>query len=704
MNKLKKIGTYLLCFAFCLSLVSGTVVVAASPAKQLEKGISLFNENKDTKAMDYFIDVLVNGNADQVAQANRYIEKIHNRMGGIQTPVEVDVNFQEGEVKSIEDMPQTVVQQAQEQAQQEAQALRAAQEEAAQTVAAKQQEALAAVEAQQQALTDRIEAERLAAEKQAQAARDAAAAQAQEVLTESVVAPVETAVGQTVADAQQTAANTQQAAQQTVAGVQQTAANAQQAAQQTVAAGQETLAKDWETASTALNEQQVEMSAVAATLGDGKTAQEDFEAVADQTTAQLNAAHEDMTAKTNGQSLYADLTSPEAIEARELYTAQKIASMRDAAIKRLTDAKGVQLYMRDDKPDALDVDPEVIFDKNAFRTDAQPLLNDIYELLALTQGSAYVILPPGSYTDDVSLSGIRQAMALNSYLVNRGISQGKLHYNMGLVDEEPPARFANLHGLGLVFDYDAKLPTVMEKNANNETAPLLSMAIVPLCHAIDRSLGEAFAIDFSVLETVNPLDNWLLQVVQHGTDGKYYIVRQLEGFAPVYHQILFNGRKGIIGPELPCGKYTLVLTGTDLKGNKQTLRRRVIVKCADAANTCDGSCATKKVEAVKTVAAETTELDYKNPRLWNKPGRKMMKVRAAAPAAVADSTSTKTVAKTVSTTTIIEEDDGTDEIAAMQAAPSPAATQTPSADYSYGASATVPTNNPYDMPYEEYND
>ena len=136
--------------------------------------------------------------------------------------------------------------------------------------------------------------------------------------------------------------------------------------------------------------------------------------------------------------------------------------------------------MRDGKPDALDIDPEVLFDRNKFKTSSFSVLDDVYALLALTQGAAYVILPPGSYTDDVTLSGIRQAMALNSYLINRGISQGKLHYNMGLADQEPPARFANLNGVSIVFDYESKLPANMEKNEKNIKAPLLSMAVVPL--------------------------------------------------------------------------------------------------------------------------------------------------------------------------------------------------------------------------------
>ena len=124
-----------------------------------------------------------------------------------------------------------------------------------------------------------------------------------------------------------------------------------------------------------------------------------------------------------------------------------------------------------------------------------------------------------------------------------------------------------------------------------------------------------------MLETVNPLDNWVLQVILHGRDGKYYIVRQLEGFSPVYHQILWNGRKGIIGPELPCGKYTLVLTATDLQGNKQTERHRVVVKCAK--DTPVGSCQMGSCAAKQQTTSTVTTLNYKSARLWKKPGRVM---------------------------------------------------------------------------------
>lgn len=648
MTKNNKIWKGLVVFLFGLVVVSGTVVVAATPAKQLAKGISLYNDNKDDKALDYFIDVLVNGNSEEVAQANKYISLIHNRMGGIQTPVEVDVNFKEGEVKSLDEVVSDEVEQAQQAARDQAAKIQ-------NDVASAQQDAADAIAAEKQALTDRIENEKAAAQEQLDAA--------------------------------------QLSLQDDWKLQQQALQNDLDAKQQALQDGIETQRQQALDTVRPVVDEALGDSAVAATLGEDallSQAQADEQALADLSNAEIQATRDNMLTTVNG-SAFTDLTSPQAIEARELYTSQKIASMTDAAMKKIADTPGVNLYMRDNRPDAIEIDPEVIFDKTTFRSDAQPLLNSIYELLALTQGSAYVILPPGSYTDDVTLPGIRQAMGLNSYLINRGISQGKLHYNMGLVDEEPPARFANLHGLSIVFDYDSKLPTVMEKNEKDEKAPLLSMAIVPLCHAIDRSLGEAFAIDFSVLETVNPLDNWVLQIVQHGHDGKFYIVRQLEGFSPVYHQILFNGRKGVIGPELPCGKYTLVLTGTDLKGNKQTLRRRVIVKCADTKNSCDGSCSTK---AVSTQTEQA--LNYKAARLWKKPGRKMgqpvTEQAVQTSSATSTDTSTSTYTKTVNTTTIIQEDDGSEPASA----PAPAPTSSyPTPD------EVLPMNNPYDMPYED---
>lgn len=621
---------------------SAVTLCAASAEKQLAQGIKLYNQNKPNEALDHFIDVMVNGTSEQVAEANKYVNLIHNNMGGIQTPVEVDVNFKEGAVRDLNDdmqaitaQPQQAVQQAQAQVQ-----------EAVDTTAQNAQAELDALTAQQMALTQQIEANRLAAQQQAQQQMEQAQQQVQQL--------------------QQAAYNTQQ-----------NAALLQEAA----------------------TEQAAVNTAVAGLLP--VTAAADEEAIEDQTQEELAAAprSQDMMTTVGDSATFADLTSPDAVRARNLYTEQKLDSMLLAAIDKIKAEPGVHLYMRDGWPDAIDIDDGVLFNKTEFRPEATPLLNNIYELLALTQGAQYVILPAGSYTDDVTLAGMREAAALNSYLVKRGISQGKLSYNMGLVEKEAPAQFANLKGLSVVFDYSGKFPTRLEQNENDETNPLLSMAIVPQCHAIDRSLGEAYAIDFSVLETTQGIDNWVLQVVQHGRDGNYYIVRQLEGFAPVYHQILWNGRKGIIGPELPCGKYTIVLTATDLQGNKQTLRRRVVVKCAgdSSSDSIAASCGVKAPEKTEKPA----KLDYKSARLWKKPARVMGGTKPAADKAaetVAVATDNQksaesasyTVTKTV--TNIVTED---------TSAPASTATTTVSASDAYYGD--MPANNPYDMPYEEIN-
>ena len=635
---MNKFWSYLVVSLFCLSLTSGSVVFAANPAKQLAKGISLYEQNKDSEAMDYFIDVMVSGNKEQVAEANKYVGLIHDRIGGIQTPVEVNVNFKEGEVKSLNDTTSEAVRAAQEEAEAAAQEAaakaQAAKEEAAAKAAAQADDALAEVEAQQQALNDRIMAERRAAQEKAAQMREDAA--------------------------QKAAALNEAAAQAAVTGA---TVPAVQTEGDVVVISEE-------------SEPEAETEPAPAP------------AVVQTPVVQEEPRRESVLSTTSepATSTFADLTSPEAVQAREIYTSQKLDSMTSAAVEKITAAKGVHLYFRDNLPDALDIDADVLFDGGKFRPEALPLLNSIYELLALTQGASYTILPPGSYTDDVTLSGIRQAMAFNSYFINRGISQGKLHYNLGLVDQEPPARFANLSGLSIVFDFKEKLPTRMEKNEGNEKAPLLSMAIVPQCHAIDRALGEAYAIDFSVLETVNPIDNWVLQVVQHGRDGNFYVVRQLEGFTPVYHQILWNGRKGIIGPELPCGKYTLVLTATDLKGQKQTLRRRVIVKCSEQKTSActTGTCGAKTAASSDNLCPKC---NYKTARLWVKPGRTM------GAAAVTNETQPAAVPEQPAQPAETQTPD------AM--ASDPLGTDLPSAADA-SAPADLPVNNPYDMPYEQY--
>lgn len=663
MSKIKRPLLYVLVLVGGLLFVGDIARAATSAEKSLEKGIEAYRKNDTDKAMDYFVDVLMNGTAAQQARANNYIDAIHNKIGGIETPVEVDLTFP--------DQPtQTVVDPVTNMANYGTERLNTLATEGEQAI----QESAEALNQVPQTLTEQIEARQLAGyaldENGQPTALDESIAPVQNAQPVQTVAPVQ--MGTPVQDT--TAAQTQEYLIPT----------------------QQELDE--------LNDPLAPREHFMTTTSDAPVVYtEQTTPVAAAPAPYVQAAPVQTTSST-----FADLTSDEAIRARNLYTAQKLQSMTDEVVEALKNTPGVHLYMRDDgRPDAIDIDKDKLFNGNYFRADSLDTLNYVYELLALTQGASYTILPAGSYTDDVTLAGIRQAMALKSYLVKRGISQGKLSYNMGLVDEEVPAKFSNLQGLSVVFDYDAKLPTRLIDNEEKSTDPLLSMAIVPPCRAIDRALGEAFAIDFSVLETVTPLDNWMLQVILHGRDGKYYVVRQLEGFSPVYHQILWNGRKGIIGPELPCGKYTIVLTGVDLKGQKQVLRRRVIVKCVEEKPTT-GSCQEGKCPVVagtsstKTMA-KSTVLNYKSSRLWKKPGRIMRDGTVEETAVVnedhsaevtasaeehgsAQSTEDSTYTHTKTVRTIVTTDN------------TPA--ETVSSSYTSDVSNSVVTN-PYEMPYEE---
>ena len=83
-------------------------------------------------------------------------------------------------------------------------------------------------------------------------------------------------------------------------------------------------------------------------------------------------------------SVFADLTSPQAVEARNKYTTQKLQSMTDSVIANLGANKGMHLYLRSDgRPDALDIDDNVLFYQNSFRSDALTDLNNIYQLLGM---------------------------------------------------------------------------------------------------------------------------------------------------------------------------------------------------------------------------------------------------------------------------------------------------------------------------------
>lgn len=292
----------------------------------------------------------------------------------------------------------------------------------------------------------------------------------------------------------------------------------------------------------------------------------------------------------------------------------EIASMSSSIIARLQKINGVNVYLRGGLIDAIDIDSDVIFknDKITFNPDSKTVLDDVYALMILSGTPSFVLLPPGSYTDEVSIQGVRQAVALNSYLINMGVSSAKLNFNMGLTTDQPPAKFSNLEGISIVFDYTAK-PNLKLKLGEKNVPPVVSLGMYPF-ESITPEDNQGMLVDFSVIEASSSISNWKLQIVQHAKDGKYYVVRQISGKDPVYKQIFWNGRKQYFGQILPLGRYTLILKAEDSQGREKIVRRKVELLGKESKDAA--------VKQAKPKAAVKEKiLDYSSPRLWAKPNR-----------------------------------------------------------------------------------
>lgn len=309
----------------------------------------------------------------------------------------------------------------------------------------------------------------------------------------------------------------------------------------------------------------------------------------------------------------------------------------DSLVAKLNADEDVQVYMRGGRVDAIDINSSALFLGKSIDKVSSPILDEVFALMVLENSPSYVILPEGSYTDDVTLHGVRQAVALNTYLINRGISPAKMVLNMGLTTQEPPEKFSNLAGISVVFDYEGK-SRLKSKLQEKNLPPVLSLATYPF-KEIAPSAGEVFVIDFSVMQGSSPVKDWVLQIVSHAADNHYYVVKQLSGSGPLTYQTFWNGHKGYFGHLLPLGKYTIVLRAKDTAGRERVVKRQVVLK-EGISNEEDIIMKTEsevvKEEEFKRIQAEKeakkraaemkakeleSKLDYSQKRLWTKPGK-----------------------------------------------------------------------------------
>ena len=372
----------------------------------------------------------------------------------------------------------------------------------------------------------------------------------------------------------------------------------------------------------------------------------------------------------------------------------------DSLIAKLNANDDIQVYMRAGHIDAIDMSSSAIFKGNEINKNAVGVLDDVYALMILENSPSYVILPEGSYTDDVTLRGVQQAVALNSYFVNRGMSSSKMVLNMGLTTQEPPEKFSNLAGVSIVFDYKGK-PNLKSKLQEGDLPPVLSLAVYPFKEIVPAK-DEVFIIDFSVLEASAPIEWWVLQIVSHASDGHYYVVKQLSGEGPLNYQTFWNGRKRYFGHLLPLGKYTIVLRAKDVDGHERILKRQIILKedsKEEETVAIKTETEVKKSDKVNAVKKETNDngiasvsrrkevkaskLDYSQKRLWSKPSRR--KVGEISEEVSQDVNQSSTIVSTDSQKTVYKETTSDNSVTVATES------EVSSGENSYGA-----VNNPYE--------
>ena len=79
-NLMKTLSAFVFVFCF-VALAFGAKALTAQ--EKLEKGQSYYEEGNYDRAMEYFLDVFVEGNIEQINTANEYVDMIHFKRGGV---------------------------------------------------------------------------------------------------------------------------------------------------------------------------------------------------------------------------------------------------------------------------------------------------------------------------------------------------------------------------------------------------------------------------------------------------------------------------------------------------------------------------------------------------------------------------------------------------------------------------------------------
>ncbi len=260
--------------------------------------------------------------------------------------------------------------------------------------------------------------------------------------------------------------------------------------------------------------------------------------------------------------------------------AAKIAQMRRDLLLELGRGDAVKVYMAGSMPRALTLDPKFFFaSDSSFRPGSEKTLAALSGLLFTLGKANCLLLPEGSAEGDVKITSIRRAIAMNSYLEQRGISKARLEVNLTGADARFPKELTNIKGMIIIFDYD-KAPRLKDLEDMQTKGPKVSLGIYPTAISVQKNEGAI--VEFAAFESPVGPPSWKFQIYEVQADGSRLLLQDISGSGPQYNQSFWNGRKKFFGAPYPSGRYMFTVTATDLEGRETSLSRFLLVRPSPA--------------------------------------------------------------------------------------------------------------------------
>lgn len=273
---------------------------------------------------------------------------------------------------------------------------------------------------------------------------------------------------------------------------------------------------------------------------------------------------------------YAAANSQERRELINKRIKSKITEIRRSVLLKLNKSKAVKIYMEQGIPKALALNTKYLFSKGtAFKSGSTQILSDISGLLFAMGKAHCLILPEGTIQGDAKIVNIRRALALNSYLTERGLSSSRIDVNLIGSDINLPSKLRDIRGLVIIFDHETSFNLEPPQNLKNK-GPQISLGIFPT--AIATYENEGAIIEFSIFKTPFGSPTWKFQIFQLRDNKSMFLVKEVSGHGEQYHQSFWNGKKDFFGEAYPPGQYIFSLRATNAEGRESVTRRLLLLK------------------------------------------------------------------------------------------------------------------------------